>query len=134
MITESFTYVDYDGNERTEEHLFHLSKAELIDLELSTVGGYKKLIENIIAAKDLPNLYKYFKELILKSYGVKSPDGKRFIKKDENGRPLVDNFVETEAYSILLEKLVTNTEYAISFVNGIMPSVDGKSAPIPAVK
>lgn len=133
MITRTFTYKDYNDVERTEEHLFHLSKAELIDLELSTVGGYKKLIENIIAAKDLPNLYKYFKELILKSYGIKSADGKRFIKKVD-GRRLVDDFVETEAYSILLEELVTNAEVAVAFVNGIMPSVDGKPVSIPEVK
>lgn len=122
MIKRTFTYFDYDNNERTEEHLFHLSKAELIDMELSTVGGYKKLIENIIAAKDLPNLYKYFKELIHKSYGVKSPDGKRFIKKDENGRPLVDQFIDTEAYSMLIEELVTDSDKAAAFVNGIMPA------------
>lgn len=126
MIKRTFTYFDYDNNERTEEHLFHLSKAELIDMELSTVGGYKKLIENIIAAKDLPNLYKYFKELILKSYGVKSPDGKRFVKKDENGRPLVDQFVDTEAYSMLIEELVTDSDKAAAFVNGIMPAPTGK--------
>lgn len=134
MIKRSFTYTDYNGNERNEEHLFNLSKAELIDLELSVVGGYKQLIENIIAAQDLPSLYKYFKELILKSYGIKSPDGKRFIKQDENGRPLVNDFIETEAYSILLEELVTNTEKASEFVNGIMPTVTNKPTPIPATK
>lgn len=135
MIKKTITYPDYIDGERTEDFYFNLSQAELIEMELTTVGGYKKLIENIIAAQDLPNLFKYFKELILKSYGVKSADGKQFIKIDKDGRRLVDDFVQTEAYSQLLTELVTNTKAASDFTNGIMPStINGKPIPIPETK
>ena len=54
-----------------------------MDMELTTVGTFSKLMQKIIDEKDMVRLAKYFKELILKSYGVKSDDGKRFIKSPE---------------------------------------------------
>ena len=83
MLKKTITYTDYDGLERTEEFRFNLTKAELMDMELTTVGTFSKLMQKIIDEKDMVRLAKYFKELILKSYGVKSDDGKRFIKSPE---------------------------------------------------
>lgn len=118
MLTKTITYNDYNGVERTEDYLFNLSKAELMEMELSIAGGLSETIDKIIKTKDTPALVKIFKELLLKSYGVKSPDGKRFIKTDE----LREEFAQTEAYSQLFMELATNAEAAAAFVNGIIPA------------
>jgi hypothetical protein len=117
MYTKTITFTDYDGNERTETFYFNLSKAELTEMELSINGGLKNMLQKIIETKDQSKLVSSFKELIIKSYGEKSADGRRFIKNQE----LVDNFVQTEAYSDLFMTLATNAEEAIAFVTGIVP-------------
>ena len=118
MLKKTITYVDYNDGERTEDYYFNLSKAELMEMELSIAGGLSETIDKIIKAKDTPSLVKIFKELVLKAYGVKSPDGKRFIKSDE----LREEFSQTEAYSQLFMELATNAEAAAAFVNGIIPA------------
>ena len=118
MIKKTYTYTDYNGNERTEDYYFNLNKAEIMEMELSVDGGLSEMIQRIISAKDTPSIIKIFKELILKSYGEKSPDGKRFIKSDE----LSASFAQTEAYSMLFEELATDADKAAEFVNGIVPA------------
>lgn len=114
-ITEK--YEDYNGVERTEDLYFHLSKAELMEMEMGTTGGLGEMIKNIIAAQDTPAIIKLFKNLVLKAYGIKSPDGKQFIKNDE----IRTAFEQTEAYSQIFVRLATNAEEATKFVNGIVP-------------
>lgn len=118
MLTKSITYTDYNGTERTEKFYFNLSKAELMEMELTTAGGYGEMLQNIVNAQDGPTLIKIFKDLVLKAYGQKSPDGKRFIKSEE----LSTEFAQTEAYSILFMELATDSEAAAKFVNGIIPA------------
>lgn len=121
MLSKNIKYTDYNGIEREEAFLFNLSKAELMEMELGTTGGLAEMIKNIVAAKDTPSIVKIFKELVLKAYGEKSPDGKRFIKVDENGQPLSRKFAETEAYSNLFMELATDADAAAKFVRGIVP-------------
>lgn len=131
MLKKTFTYTDYNGVERTEDHYFNLSKAELMEMELSTTGGLAEMINKIVAAQDAPAIVKIFKELVLKAYGQKSDDGRRFIKSKE----LSDSFAQTEAYSQLFMELATNADAAAAFVNGIVPAMEGKaSIPAPANK
>ena len=119
MLKKTLTYIDYNNAERTEDFYFNLSKAEVMEMEMTTTGGLAEQITKIIAAQDNPSIIKIFKNLVLKSYGEKSPDGKRFIKNDE----LRTAFSETEAYSNLFMELATNTDAATSFVNGIVPNI-----------
>ena len=121
MLSKNIKYTDYNGVEREEAFLFNLSKAELMEMELGTTGGLADMIKNIVAAQDTPSIVKIFKELVLKAYGEKSPDGKRFIKVDENGQPLSRKFAETEAYSNLFMELATDADAAVKFVRGIIP-------------
>ena len=121
MLKKTITYTDYNGIEKTEDFYFNLSKAEIMEMEMSTVGGLAEMIQKIVAAQDAPAIIKIFKDLILKAYGEKSPDGKHFLKEDENGRPLADKFKQTEAYSILFMELATDADAAAKFVNGIIP-------------
>ena len=117
MLKKTITYVDYEGVERTEDFYFNLNKAEVMEMQLSTDGTLTKFIQKIIAEKNVPKLVEIFKQLILKSYGEKSLDGKRFIKNDK----LLEEFTQTEAYSNLFMELSTNADAAAAFVNGIIP-------------
>lgn len=128
MLKETIKYTDYNGVERTEDFWFHLSKAELMEWEMGTIGGLTEMIKRIVDAQDAPAIIKIFKELVLKAYGQKSPDGKRFIKSEE----LATEFSQTEAYSQLFMDLATDADKAAAFVNGIMPSdVAEKAAAAP---
>lgn len=118
MLKKTITYTDYNGVERTEDFYFNLSKAELAEMELSTSGGYTEMLTKIIKAQDRTTLIAIFKDFIMKSYGVKSPDGRRFIKNDE----VREEFAQTEAYSILFMELATDDNKAVEFVNGILPA------------
>lgn len=122
MLKKTITYTNYNGIELTEDFYFNLSKAEVMEMEMSTSGGLAEMITRIVAAQDAPAIIKIFKELILKAYGEKSPDGKRFIKSNE----LSEAFSQTEAYSELFMELASNADAASAFVNGIIP-VDAKA-------
>ena len=118
MLKETIAYTDYNGNERKEDFYFNLTKAEITEMEMSTTGGFAEMIQRVVAAQDAPSIIKVFKDLVLKAYGVKSPDGKRFIKSKE----LSDEFSQTEAYSELFMKLATDADAASKFINGIVPA------------
>lgn len=122
MLKKTITYTDYNDVERKEDFWFNLSKAEVMEMELSTTGGLAEYIQKIVATQDQPALIKIFKELVLKAYGEKSADGRRFMKEDANGRPLYKDFEQTEAYSILFMELATDADKASDFINGIVPS------------
>ena len=128
MLKKTITYTDYNGAERKEDFYFNLTKAEIMEMEMSISGGLTEMINRIVAAQDAPAIVKIFKELILKAYGEKSADGRRFMKVDENGVPLSINFSQTEAYSQLFMELATDADAASAFVNGIVPNVEGTDA------
>ena len=90
---------------------------ETMEMEMGTSGGLTETIKKIIAAQDNPSIIKIFKDFILKAYGEKSLDGKRFIKSKE----ISEAFSQTEAYSQLFMELATNADAAAEFVNGIVP-------------
>lgn len=123
MLKLTRTYNDYNGSSRTEDFYFNLTQAEVTEMELSVDGGLVEMINRIVAAKDGKQIIAVFKDIILRAYGEKSPDGKRFIKSQE----LRDAFAQTEAYSDLFMELATDAEAAAKFVNGIIPQ--GKGAP-----
>ena len=117
MLKKTITYTDYNGKELTEDFYFNLSKAELLEMELGIAGGLSGSIEKIVAAKNQPEIIRYFKEIILKAYGEKSADGKRFVKNDE----IRDAFSQTEAYVSLFMELAYDHNAAADFINGIIP-------------
>lgn len=117
MLTKSITYTDYNGNVRTEDFLFNLNKAEIIELESSESGGLSKMLEELVKSNDNRKIVDVFKNIILKAYGKKSDDGRRFIKNDE----IREEFEQTEAYSELFMELASDSDAASAFVNGIIP-------------
>ncbi len=124
MLKKTITYEDYDGNKRTEDFYFNLSKAEIMEMELSVSGGMTQMLNRIVAERDGEKIIKTFKEIILKAYGEKSPDGKRFIKSEE----LSTAFSQTEAFSQLFIELATDADAAAKFINGIIPADTPKIA------
>lgn len=122
MLTKNIEYVDYDGNVRKEPFYFNLNKAELMEMQFTGPGGLEKKLKTIINSLDGEEMMKTFKEIILKSYGEKSLDGKRFIKKAPDGHLLADDFEQTEAYSQLFMELVIDADKMAEFINGIIPA------------
>lgn len=119
MLKERIDYVDFDGNQRSEDFYFNFTEAEIQEQNLKTPGGIKAKLEKIVQTQDQEKLVEYFKYLILESYGLKSDDGRRFIKSKE----LSEEFSQTGAYNKLFMTLSTNTDAAIRFVKGIIPDV-----------
>ena len=126
MLKKTITYSDYNGVERTEDFYFNLSKAEVMEMEMSTSGGLAEMITRVVSAQDTPSIVKIFKDLVLKAYGVKSPDGRRFMKSEE----LATEFSQTEAYSILFMELATDAKAAADFVNGVIPNENKETKPV----
>ena len=117
MLHEKISYTDYDGNKVEEVFDFNLNKAELLKMELSTQGGVAGMINTLIKTRDSEAIMTTIEKFILMAYGEKSPDGKRFVKSPE----LSEAFKQTEAYSELYCKLVTNAEEAARFMNAVIP-------------
>jgi hypothetical protein len=124
MIKKTITYSDFNGNERTEDFYFNLTKAEITKMELSTKGGLAEMIQRIVAAQDTPAIIEVFEDLIKRAYGVKTPDGRGFIKRADD----LEAFMATEAYSQLFMELATDADAAANFVNGVVPADMAKAA------
>lgn len=118
MLKLTRTYEDYNGNSRTEDFYFNLTQAEVIEMEVSVDGGLVEHINRIVAAQNGREIIALFKDLVLRAYGEKSADGKRFVKNQE----IRDAFAQTEAYSDLFMELATDAKAAADFVNGIIPA------------
>lgn len=121
MIKKTIVYKDFDGNERTEECRFHLFKHELIEMNFTPSGGMDKIIQNIVDTKDTGRMLAIFKDLLQKSYGELSTDGKTFVKV-RDGHKLVDDFIQTPAYEALYMELISDDKAAAEFINGIVPN------------
>lgn len=119
MFKDTIAYTDFDGNNREETHYFNLTKAEVVFLENSSVEGlFTGYLKRIVESQDNVKIMKEFEKLVRASYGIKSNDGKRFIKSEE----ITNEFMQTEAYSEFIMKILGDADYAAAFVNGIMPA------------
>lgn len=125
MHKEIITYNDLNGIQRTEDFYFDLSKPEIVKMQASAKGGYDVQLRSIAADLNGAKIMEFFENFIAKSYGEKSEDGRRFMKSDEISR----SFMETPAYEVLFEKLVTDDKYAADFVNAVMRSKGSAAAP-----
>ena len=123
MLKKTVTYIDFDGNERTEDFFFNLTEQEIAEMELSTEGGLGNFINKAVAAKSQVELIELFKKLILAAYGVKSADGRRFVKNDT----VREDFMSTQAFSDIYMELVQDADKASAFFNGIVPKEKNKA-------
>lgn len=123
MLKKTVTYIDFDGNERTEDFFFNLTEQEIAEMELSTEGGLGNFINKAVAAKSQVELIELFKKLILAAYGLKSADGRRFVKNDA----VREDFMSTQAFSDIYMELVQDADKASAFFNGIVPKEKNKA-------
>lgn len=123
MLAKTVTYMDYNGVERKETFYFNLTEAELTEMQMSEYGGLTNMLQKIIDSQDSKAIMREFKKLILLAYGVKSDDGKRFIKNDQ----VREEFSQTEAFSEIYMELLTDSDAAAAFVNGIVPTKFAKA-------
>ena len=142
MHKHTITYKDFDGNERTEDAYFNLTKSEMIEFALDLPDGVSDTVDKDtleknpdMAASKLGNMlgkkgvYNFIKDLVLKSYGVKKEDGRRFAKTDENGRPLYIEFSQTMAFETIMEEFRTNDIAAAKFVKAVIPGDTSSKLP-----
>lgn len=118
MLKKTIKYKDFNDEEVEEDFYFHLSKAEIVELEMSVDGGLSESLKKIVASEDTKMIIAEFKKIILMSYGQRSDDGRFFRKTQE----LRDEFESSEAYSTLFMELLTDMTAAIEFINGIVPT------------
>ena len=117
MLKKTITYVDYDGRERTEDFWFNLSKTELTKLDAELPGGVLGVLRKIIDKQDRKALVDFIETLILRSYGEKTLDGKRFVKTPD----MAEEFMQTPAYDELFMSILSDTDSQTSFINGVIP-------------
>lgn len=126
MLKKSIKYVDFNGDEQTDECYFNLSKSELTQMEISEKGGFENYIQKIIEEKDNRKIYALFKEIVLSSYGEKSSDGRSFVKKKMVDGQLInlrDEFEQTMAFDTLMMELISGGEKTVAdFINGLLPN------------
>lgn len=117
MLKRDITYTDFNDQTVTETFYFNMTKAELVDLETSVEGGMEQRLRKIIEAEDRNQLIALFKQILLLTYGVRSEDGKRFIKSDQ----LREEFTQTAAYDALFVELASDDEAAAQFIMAVLP-------------
>lgn len=122
MLKKSITYKNFNDEEVTEDFYFNLSQAEIVEMEASHKGGLSDALERIVKEQDNKAIVEEFKTIIMKAYGKRSDDGRRFIKNDE----IREEFASTEAYSVLFMEMF-NEETAAEFINGIVPQNMGNA-------
>lgn len=143
MITKTINYTDFNCEKQTETACFHMSKRELMklafempdmgvdeddlkgknpdDLDVEAVGA--KMLETVGPA----GLIDFIEKLVLRSYGVKSEDGRRFIKSDE----LTAEFAQTPAYDEFIMELLNNEQAQAEFISKVIPAEELKQAAAP---
>lgn len=114
MIKKTVKYTDFNGNENEETFYFNLSKAELTMMEVGKPGGMSNYIKEAVESGDNTRLIELFTDLIIESYGVKSEDGKLFIKNSK----LKEEFRQSAAFSEIFMEFATNPNAAEAFVKG----------------
>lgn len=124
MVKKTITYTDYNGETREEDFYFNLTKPELVELELGEDGGLRAYLEKIVKSKDARNVLAMFKKIIGLAYGIKSPDGRRFLKSKE----ISEAFFQSEAYVALYMELLENPDVAAAFIQSMLPE-DMRSNP-----
>ena len=145
MLRKEVTFEDFNGVNQTEECFFNLTKTELIEMAMDLPEGVsesvgddpnnideEKAVGKLMETMGNKGVLKFIKDLVLKSYGVKSADGRRFMKVDENGKPLSIEFSQTMAFETIIDEFMSNDIAAANFVNGIFPS--SVADKIPATK
>lgn len=122
MIKKTIAFTNYLGEKETGDFYFNLSKGELVMMQMSAIDqqteSFQDKVEKIGKRLQGKALMEMFQEIIELSYGVRSTDGKNFIKKAEH----FEEFKSSDAYSELIVELCSSAEGAAAFINGLIPA------------
>lgn len=118
MYKKIIEYEDYNGNKRKEPFYFNLEESDIIRYNFSHDGGYQNYLSRLLATNKAEEAFELFEKFIADSYGVKSDDGKTFVKNEK----VLNEFKQSRAYSNLLMELVTVPGASDKFFEGIMPA------------
>lgn len=124
MIKWPITYTDYNGETHTEDFYFNLNKAEIMEMNLDANGAYAEYLQRMVDQRDAHKLGEEYKRIILKSYGEKSADGRRFVKSKE----LSEAFEQSEAYVELYMELIADSDKMTKFIEGVFPKIETSDA------
>lgn len=130
MVKETITYHDLDGNEITDDFWFNLYQSEVVEMNFSKKGGLAEYLKEITETEDGEKIIQFFKDLVLRAYGVRGEDNKSFVKS----KVLSESFSQTEAYSVLFMKLATDDKAAADFVNRVLPAMPQDNLPAKTTK
>lgn len=117
MVKEIIKYTDFNGNECEEVAYFNLTKSECAKLQLGMKEGLSNYIKEVVESNNNKAMVELFEKIVLDSYGVKSEDGKRFVKSEE----LKTEFSQSAAYDELFFTLATDGDKAKQFIEGVIP-------------
>lgn len=117
MITREITYTDYNGDEQTEKYYFDLTIPEMLELSFSSAGDIQSTLERLSNSRKVGEIFNIIQTLIFKSVGVKSDDGKRFVKNEE----VLNDFKQSRGYEAFLMKMMQDTKYASKFIEQLIP-------------
>lgn len=117
MITREVTYTDYNGDEQTEKYYFDLTVPEMLELSFSSAGDIQSTLERLSNSRKVGEIFNIIQTLIFKSVGVKSDDGKRFVKNEE----VLNDFKQSRGYESFLMKMMQDTDYASKFIEQLIP-------------
>lgn len=117
MITREITYTDYNGDEQTEKYYFDLTVPEMLELSFSSAGDIQSTLERLSNSRKVGEIFNIIQTLIFKSVGVKSDDGKRFVKNEE----VLNDFRQSRGYESFLMKMMQDTDYASKFIEQLIP-------------
>lgn len=118
MLKKEVSYVDYDNNKRTDTIYFNMTKAEIAAMQVKMDGKYIDYLKDLVAGNHIEKLFNVFRNLVLDSYGVKSEDGRRFVKSAE----LRADFEASIPFSDMLVDLITDPDKMSAFTRAILPA------------
>jgi len=118
MLTKTITYEDYNGNKKTKNFYFHLTKTEIAKMQLVENGGLRAKIKKMVESDDNREIYSYFEDFVLSCYGEKSADGEEFLKSPE----IRQRFQCHPAYDKLMMEFIDGGDKAMAdFINAVVP-------------
>lgn len=122
MIQREITWTNFADEEVSKTYYFHITKAEAVEEFLgfakgSNVNDFETILKEIIASRDNKKIIGHFKTLLIASVGLRSADGRQFIKDEE----ITKEFKYSGAMDELLMWMFQNADGAAEFILGMFP-------------
>lgn len=118
MLKKPITFKNLEGEPITRDFYFNLSSAEILEMMVDPDGGLQEYLQRIIDSNNNREIVALLKKIITTSLGRKAENGIQFVKKQE----YIDEFLQSDAYSVLLMEFFTDPGAAAIFAAGVVPA------------